>query len=668
MRVEKIKIISYKTIVSEQELDVDPKITVLIGGNETGKTNVLQAINKFSLNRNFEIEDISRSSNRYRREILPHVGIVLSLSEEDQQKLATISPISQASNKLEIWKKGNGLNAYHVVISKEEINKISGTKETLKKQIETLSKEIQDARRRAGDIKKKIALLPPERNEKAEEKFANLTDQFSKISSVLKEKEAKLEEYRQVLLKTSQMIKRINNNHLNLTPEEIKNIFQALPKIHLPKEVQFLPEEIAISRLVSQPTKNKNKIVANLLKLGGIDDLKILQTQTRRRTVALRRAEQLISERLSQIWKQEKIEFQINATEKSLRINLREPISITAPPEERSEGFKWFLSFYVQFIIDTQEQLKNTLILLDDPAIHLHPNGQKDFLVILDKIAENNQVIYTAHSPFLINKNFPGRIRLLEKEKGGTLIDNKPYSNGKSRFWEPLRSAIGISLGDSLFLSGKNLIVEGVSDQFILTGFNHKFATVGKPYIDLEETAIVPGMGANSLVQIALLASSEKLPTMILLDSDKKGDSIVQKLDKKMPGLKKKVPIIRIKEFKKEAQTIEDLIPLEDFLKAVNSAYSRTIDGFKKISEKNFTLKEEPKEVAKRKLKEKEEKNISVIQFLGEEFDKRGYGDFDKVLVAKELVNIIQPKDVEKDEYKHLGELFKNVREHFKPT
>ena len=674
MLVEKIKITSYKTIVSEQQLDVDPKITVLIGGNETGKTNVLQAINKFSLNNNFETEDISRSSNRYRRGTLPNVGIVFSLSEEDQQKLTAISPIFQDSNKLEIWKRGNGLNAYYVVVSKERIDQISSRKEPLQKQIETLNREVKEASLRAEEIKKKISSekeklanipppIPAKRKEEAEKRIKRLTDEASKISASLREKQANIEVYKQKLLEPSQILKRLKNNFLNLTPEETTNIFQVLPKIYFPGKISYLPEEASIPNLISHPTKNKNKVVANLLKLGDIDDLKILQEQKRTRRVALRKAEQLISKHLSQIWKQEKIEFRITATEKLLRINLREPISITAPPEERSEGFKWFLSFYVQFIVDTQEQLKNTLILLDDPAIHLHPNGQKDFLATLDEIAENNQVVYTAHSPFLINKNFPGRARLLTKEETGTSINSKPYSNGKSRFWEPLRSAIGVSLGDSLFLGGKNLIVEGVSDQIILTGFNHKFAALGKPYIDLEEIAIVPGMGADSVVQIAILAYSEKLPTMILLDSDKKGDSIVQKIDKKMPQLKRKVPIIRIKEFKTEAKTVEDLIPKEDYLKAVNSAYSRTIDGFKKIS---FTRKKEPKEVASSKSKEKEEKNISMVQFIIEKFNEHGYGDLDKVLVAKELVNIIEQKDLEKEDYKHLGKLFEKVREHFK--
>lgn len=673
--MEKIRILSYKTIVSEQELDVDPKITVLIGGNETGKTNVLQAISKFSMGNNFETEDISRSSSHYRQEILPSVDIVFSVSEEEQKKLTVILPILADSNKLEIWKKGNGLDAYRVTISEARIAEFSRRNEVLKKQISTVEKEVNDANQRADGFRKgamvekaRTALpdTPADRKQEAENRLGRLTTQFSEISALAKEKSIELEGYKQELSKASELNKRLRNGFLNLSAEEVKSIFEVLPNIYFPEEIPYLPEKVSIPDLISHPKKDKNKVVSNLLKLGDIEDLKVLQAPTRRRSVVLRKAEELISKRLNHIWKQEKIEFQISADEKSLELTLREPVSITAPPEERSEGFRWFLSFYAQFIVDAQEQLKNTLVLLDDPAIRLHPNGQKDFLAVLDEISEGSQIIYTAHSPFLINKNFPMRARLLTKNATGTSINNKPYSNGKSRFWEPLRSAIGVCLGDSLFLNQKNVIAEGVSDQIILTGFNHKFAAVGKPYVDLEKVAIVAAMGADSVVQIALLAYAEDLEGLILLDSDNKGDSTVARIEKKIPQLKEKIPIIRTKDFMKDAQTLEDLIPLEDYLKAVNSAYSRTIHGFKEIGQKDIIEKKEPKEATDGKSTGKEVKNTAVVQSIVAEFKKREYGDFDKVLVAKELVNIVQPSDLKNDKYDSLSKLFIKAREHFK--
>lgn len=284
MIVDKVRVISYKTNVSEQELDVDPKITVLIGGNETGKTNVLQAINKFSLENKFETEDISRSSNRYRKTILPNVGIAFSLPEEDQQKLTEVSPIFQDLNKLEIWKKGNSLDDYCVVLSKEKIGKISHEKESLQKQIENLSNEAEEAKAQLTKIKEEIDLeeeeianLPPEKKKEkkaAEKRLANLTAKSTKISLLIEERETKLKDARKKLDELIEMTKKIKNNCLNLGPDKTKILLQALPRIYFVEKIRFLPEETSIPNLISNPSKDKNKVVANLLKLGGIDDLK----------------------------------------------------------------------------------------------------------------------------------------------------------------------------------------------------------------------------------------------------------------------------------------------------------------------------------------------------------------------------------------------------------
>jgi len=668
--VESVKVLSYKTIISEQELNIDPKITVLVGGNETGKTNVLQAISKFSLENKFELEDVSRSSNRYNEQLLPNISILFSLSEEDRRKLAEISPIFRELNRLEICKRGNNLDDYHVIVPKEKTDQFSLKKASLEEQISALVREIEDATQHRKEINREQkgarASLRTSSRDRARaavvaSKVKSLQTRAVKIAGSITSQQIKLHKARAELSGITEKMKGLKNGSLILDADKTKRLLQALPTIYLVEKIEFLPEETPISSLISKPSTGKNKVVVNLLKLGGINNLKILQEKSRRRTVALRRARRLISTRLSEIWKQEKIDFQISATEDILRVNLEEPISISAPPEERSEGFKWFLSFFAEFSVETQKQLKDTLILLDDPAIYLHPKGQKDLLTILEGVGENNQVIYTTHSPFLINKNFPGRTRLLTKEDKGTIINNKPYSNGKLRFWEPLRSAIGVSLGDSLFLGIKNLIVEGVSDQIILTGFNQKLAAVGNSYIDLEKIAIVAAMGGDSTVQVAIFASSEGLSPIILLDNDKKGNSIASKIERAQPQLKKK--IIMVNTSKEIAQTIEDLIPVEDYLKALNSAYSRIKNNFEPITEEILTNKK-TQEIERGKSK-RERQKISIVQLLCEKFEEMKYGDLDKVLVAKELINTIQPQEVKEDKYDNLKNLFSKIRQRF---
>ena len=111
---------------------------------------------------------------------------------------------------------------------------------------------------------------------------------------------------------------------------------------------------------------------------------------------------------------------------------------------------------------------------------------------------------------------------LVKNGTKGTLIKNKPYSDGNTRFfWEPLRSSIGVSLGDMLSLGEVNLIVEGISDQIIITGISRKFAELGAdyPFLDLEEVSVVPAMGATCEEYLTRFANSQNLEAISLLES-----------------------------------------------------------------------------------------------------------------------------------------------------
>src|SRR5690606_5615934 len=132
-------------------------------------------------------------------------------------------------------------------------------------------------------------------------------------------------------------------------------------------------------------------------------------------------------------------------------------------PSVRSQGFQWFLSFYINFSADSKE-LENTIILLDDPGIYLHASGQKDLLKTLEILSNLNQILITTHSPFMIDTDRLERIRLVSNlEKEGTKINEKFHESDYDAF-APIRAAIGMSLGDSLFFDRKTLMVEGISD------------------------------------------------------------------------------------------------------------------------------------------------------------------------------------------------------------
>ena len=100
---------------------------------------------------------------------------------------------------------------------------------------------------------------------------------------------------------------------------------------------------------------------------------------------------------------------------------------------ERSSGLRFFLSYYIQAkALENASRSKGAIVLMDEPDSFLSIIGQKNLLSVFESLvkAESSgqkcQLVYTTHSPFLINRNFPHRLRLVRKgdaEEGTQLID-----------------------------------------------------------------------------------------------------------------------------------------------------------------------------------------------------------------------------------------------------
>ena len=173
---------------------------------------------------------------------------------------------------------------------------------------------------------------------------------------------------------------------------------------------------------------------------------------------ALEEASRIITEQLRRVWSQEpSIEVKLNVNGRALYIDFSDSTTVFDTPESRSLGFRWYLSFYVNFLAQTFEaQANEYLFLFDEPGIHLHPAGQKDLMKVLEELALKNQVVFTTHSPFMIDRQFPERVILVVKDKNGTRIDHQAYRD----HWKPLREEIGLKVGDLFFFSDSSIIVE----------------------------------------------------------------------------------------------------------------------------------------------------------------------------------------------------------------
>jgi predicted ATP-dependent endonuclease of OLD family len=116
-----------------------------------------------------------------------------------------------------------------------------------------------------------------------------------------------------------------------------------------------------------------------------------------------------------------KIKFQINNSALSFLVEDDKVKYKSKTTAQRSDGFRQFISFLLTVSAESAtNQLSNSLLLLDEPETHLHPQAQeylKDELIKITKNSENNIVFFATHSNYMIDKEHIDRCFRVVKEK-----------------------------------------------------------------------------------------------------------------------------------------------------------------------------------------------------------------------------------------------------------
>ena len=202
---------------------------------------------------------------------------------------------------------------------------------------------------------------------------------------------------------------------------------------------------------------------------------------------------------LSHYWQQDdSFALRVNYKQGILFFEITDKTGATYTFRERSSGLRYFLSYYIQAkSLEMTSRGRNAIVLMDEPDSFLSILGQRNLLAVFESLvraessAQDCQLVYTTHSPFLINRNYPRRLRLVRKgdaEEGTQLIDQAML-----RRYEPVRSALGIDCAQTLFMGATNVVVEGPTDQYLLSELIRKFITPDKvsELLDLNSVVMV---------------------------------------------------------------------------------------------------------------------------------------------------------------------------------
>ena len=299
----------------------------------------------------------------------------------------------------------------------------------------------------------------------------------------------------------------------------------------------------------------------------------IMRDQERKelRTVKLRSASNDISNKFSRWFGQRRHKITYQADGPYFRIWVsddRRP-DVDIELESRSKGFQWFFSFYLVFLVESDEGHKDAILLLDEPGLHLHPTAQQELISFFESLADNNPLIYTTHSPFLIDGEHIHRIRpVTEVESGHSKISVDSWPKDRETVF-PLQAAAGYAMVRGLFQHKKNLLVEGMADYLYLHALNlhcRELGRVGLP----EDIYITPCGGTKLVGYIASLFLGQQVCPVILLDGDDAGRARRDALMKELYAGNESAVLILSDVIDREECEIEDVIGEVLILSALN--------------------------------------------------------------------------------------------------
>ena len=173
-------------------------------------------------------------------------------------------------------------------------------------------------------------------------------------------------------------------------------------------------------------------------------------------------------------------------------------------PKQRSRGVRWFLSFFLELKATAMDgEKKNKLLLIDEPGVSLHARAQEDVLKVFDDIKEHLQIIYSTHSPHLIDVNKLYRViavqRALEDDMNSetVVLNARSLKAATADTLSPVYAMMGARLNQQeIIKSFNNVVVKDLATFYflkailILTGYNKK------------ECYFLPASGASSMPMI----------------------------------------------------------------------------------------------------------------------------------------------------------------------
>lgn len=577
----RFRVQNFRSIQDSGWIEVN-SVAALVGVNESGKTNLLLPLWKLKPARDGEIDLIADAPRKRFTEIRANpkgfifIEADFLLSEEAAESIAAIAKTDVKD--VQLVRASRGFDGATYIVFPDAPNTKSIPSSRLKSLLDAAKHEIGSATPSGkGDevfqgqametIDGAIAAVAPSDNQSkaAVEKVSAALKSFdlatSPAKSTIKPKFEKLLEDASILL----------TQVTAPTPNQIQEArvaaWEALPAFiyystygNLDSEI-YLPH--VIENLEREDLRGKEAAKARTLRVlfdfVGLKPAEILSLgeekpavpgkdppaqaaieaearKKKEREVLLQSASATLTTKFRDWWKQGTYRFRLQADGRHFRIWVSDDLR----PDEielegRSTGLQWFLSFYLVFLVEKNNAHQDCILLLDEPGQSLHPLAQKDLIAFFQSLAESGQILYTTHSPFLVDSNRLDDVLAVYVDGNGltrasTDLRVTEIGSDRDRSIYPVHAAVGLSVSDIILQGCDSVVVEGPSDQIYLAMMKRSL-NLGTE----RELVFIPAKGARSIKALtAILSGTSSALPVVLLDSDAEGRNTAEQLRKEL--------------------------------------------------------------------------------------------------------------------------------------
>jgi len=632
MKLVQFRITNFRSVEDSGWIAVD-NVTAFIGVNESGKTNLLTPLWKLNPAREGELLATSDYPKTKFGEIraAPEAYWFISADFDTSdicEKLQDLTGLGE--EQLDIVRVRKNFKgefevsfpnyAGSVVVAAQRVSEIlsgcSGdvsslsplkTEDALKKKILGQLETAQATLEASGDLD------------------ANgLKELIANVEALVPETPAKTSTIVPRLLQANEALKECLVELTKPSPESEDGVFEAvteaIPKfvyysnygnldseIYLPHVVQNLSrkdlgaKEAAKARTLKVLFKFVRLSPQEILELGR--DFKVngreptdaeiseIAEKKRERTILLQSADTTLTKRFREWWKQGDYRFEFQADGDHFRIWVsddRRPERIEL--ESRSTGLQWFLSFYLIFLVESEGEHQNSILLLDEPGLSLHPLAQRQLSAFFDGLAGGNQILYTTHSPFLVDADRLDRARKVYVADDGTTKATPDLRYGDSDKKQQgaayaVHSALNMSVAESLLLGCMPVLVEGGADQHYLTTI--KALLIGAKKISPKRELVFPPSGGAKTAKVVagiLTGRDEKLP-VVVFDGDTIGKSAAKEMRATLYAAEQDKVLLITDFVEMESAEIEDLFPVEFLANLIDRLFRDATSVFQEVAE-----------------------------------------------------------------------------------